>query len=164
MCTDLGSRIGNFDCGYSTVWKFSHFSTTLILREINFGWYHFWGFQWPKWISCNIGVAEKWLNFHTVEYSQSKFPIKIPMSVFSKRKIYNCNLHDWCDPSTTLIIIFMSSVHFQYNFFSKQKKNIWHLLQIGFGWSQPEANMRLPLLFRKMVYRRKVLSGELSSK
>ena len=62
-----------------------------------------------------------------MEYPQSKFPIKIPMSVFSKRKIYNCNLHDWCDPSTTLIIIFMSSVHFQYNFFSKQKKKTFDI-------------------------------------
>ena len=35
----------------------------------------------------------------------------------------------------------------------------WHLLlQIGFGWSQPEADMYLPLLFRK-TYRRKMLSG-----
>ena len=71
--TDMGILIGNFDCGYSTVWKFSHFSTTLILREINFGWYHFWGFQWPKWISCNIGVAEKSWNFH-IAYSQLGCP------------------------------------------------------------------------------------------
>ena len=35
--TDLGSLIGNFDCGYSTVWKFSNFPSALILREINFG-------------------------------------------------------------------------------------------------------------------------------
>ena len=35
--TDLGSLIGNFDCGHSTVWIFSNFpGTTLILREINF--------------------------------------------------------------------------------------------------------------------------------
>ena len=31
--TDLGSLIENFDRGYSTVWKFRHFHTTLILRE-----------------------------------------------------------------------------------------------------------------------------------
>ena len=35
--TDLGSLIGDFDCGYSTEWKFSHLPATLILREINFG-------------------------------------------------------------------------------------------------------------------------------
>ena len=36
--TDLGSLIGNFDCRYSTGWKFSNFpSTILILREINLG-------------------------------------------------------------------------------------------------------------------------------
>ena len=35
----------------------------------------------------------------------------------------------------------------------------WHLLlQIGFGWSQPEANLYMPLLFRQ-TYRRKMLSG-----
>ena len=33
--TDLGSLIWNFDCGYSTVWEFSDFSGTLILREFN---------------------------------------------------------------------------------------------------------------------------------
>ena len=37
--TDLSSLIGNFDWGYSTVWKFSHFPATLILREIYFGWF-----------------------------------------------------------------------------------------------------------------------------
>ena len=26
--TDLNSLIGNFDCGYSTVWKLSHFPAT----------------------------------------------------------------------------------------------------------------------------------------
>ena len=35
--TDLGSLIGNFDCGCSIVWKFSNFPATLILDEINFG-------------------------------------------------------------------------------------------------------------------------------
>ena len=34
--TDMSSLIGNFDCGYSTVWKFSYFPATLILCEINF--------------------------------------------------------------------------------------------------------------------------------
>ena len=37
--TDLGSLIEKLDYGYSTVWKFSKFPDTLILREINFGWY-----------------------------------------------------------------------------------------------------------------------------
>ena len=34
--TDLGSLIGNLDFGYFTVWIFSNFPATLILREINF--------------------------------------------------------------------------------------------------------------------------------
>ena len=33
VCTDLGSLIGNFDCG----WKFKNFPAILILREINLG-------------------------------------------------------------------------------------------------------------------------------
>ena len=37
--TDLSSLIGNFDCGYSIVWNFSHFPVTLPLRDINFGWF-----------------------------------------------------------------------------------------------------------------------------
>ena len=37
LYTDLGSLIWYFDCGYSTVWKFSNFHPTLILHEINFG-------------------------------------------------------------------------------------------------------------------------------
>ena len=37
--TDLGSLIGNFNCGYWTVWKFCIFSATMILREINFAWF-----------------------------------------------------------------------------------------------------------------------------
>ena len=36
VCTDLGSLIGIFDCGYSTVCKFSNFPVILILREISF--------------------------------------------------------------------------------------------------------------------------------
>ena len=52
--TDLGSLIGISDCGYSTVWKFSNYPTTLILREIIFGWFQkvkdwsfniFWGIE-----------------------------------------------------------------------------------------------------------------------
>ena len=35
--TDLGSLIGNFNCRYATVWKFSNFPAIKILREINFG-------------------------------------------------------------------------------------------------------------------------------
>ena len=35
--TDLGSLIGNFDCGHSTVWKHSTFPATLIFGEINVG-------------------------------------------------------------------------------------------------------------------------------
>ena len=35
--TDLDSLIGNFECGYFTVWKFPNFSATVISREINFG-------------------------------------------------------------------------------------------------------------------------------
>ena len=35
--TDLGRLIGNFDCGYSTMWKFRNFSATLVLRQINLG-------------------------------------------------------------------------------------------------------------------------------
>ena len=35
--TDLGSLSGNFDFGYFTVWKFSNFSATMILCEIDFG-------------------------------------------------------------------------------------------------------------------------------
>ena len=37
--TDLGSLIGNFDYAYSTVWKSSNFPATLILHEIDFGWF-----------------------------------------------------------------------------------------------------------------------------
>ena len=44
--------------------------------------WQFWTFwNQPKLISCNIGVAGKLLNFHTVEYPQSKFPIRLPISV-----------------------------------------------------------------------------------
>ena len=35
--TDLGSIIGDFDCEYSTVWKFRNFPAFLVLCEINFG-------------------------------------------------------------------------------------------------------------------------------
>ena len=35
--TGLGSLIGIFDCGCSTVWKFSNFPAIQILRENNFG-------------------------------------------------------------------------------------------------------------------------------
>ena len=54
VCTDLGSLIGNFDRGYSSDWKFSNFPATLILCEINLGWFqkgkncnfnNFWGFE-----------------------------------------------------------------------------------------------------------------------
>ena len=37
--TDLGSLIVIFDCGYFTVWKFSHFPASLILHEINFSYF-----------------------------------------------------------------------------------------------------------------------------
>ena len=55
FCTDLGSHIGNFDCEKSPVWKFSNFPATMILREINFGWFHrvkncFFPKFWRLWI------------------------------------------------------------------------------------------------------------------
>ena len=53
--TDLGSLIGIFDSGYSTVWKFSKVPCTLILREVNFD-----GFQKIKNFRLTILVA---LNF-----------------------------------------------------------------------------------------------------
>ena len=37
VSTDLGSLFGNFDFGFSTVWKFSNFSAASIQHEINFG-------------------------------------------------------------------------------------------------------------------------------
>ena len=43
LCTDLGSLIGNFNCGYSTVWKFCHFSCIVI-----YTWNQFWG-DYRKW-------------------------------------------------------------------------------------------------------------------
>ena len=49
LLTDLGSLIGIFDFGYATVWKFSNFPGTLILREIDFGW-----FQKIKMFRLNI--------------------------------------------------------------------------------------------------------------
>ena len=36
----------------------------------------------PKLISHKITVARILLNFHTVEHPQTKFPIKLPRSVF----------------------------------------------------------------------------------
>ena len=36
LFTDLGSPIGNFDCGYSTVWTLIHFAAT------DFIWNQFW--------------------------------------------------------------------------------------------------------------------------
>ena len=36
-----------------------------------------------KLISCKIRVAAKLLNFHTVKYPQSKYPIRLPRSVLS---------------------------------------------------------------------------------
>ena len=42
-------------------------------------------------ISRKIRVAEKLLNFHPVEYPQSKFPIRLPRSVLkivSKKTVY----------------------------------------------------------------------------
>ena len=44
-------------------------------------WLFFTLWHQPKLISCKIKVAGKWLIFHTVEYQQSKFPIKLPRSV-----------------------------------------------------------------------------------
>ena len=65
--TDLGR---NFECGYSTVRKFSNFPATLKLREINFGW-----FQRDKklllsqfWMLC-ILTLEKFQN-----WKYPKFP------------------------------------------------------------------------------------------
>ena len=52
---DLGSIIENFNCRYSTVWKFSKFPITMILREINFG-----RFQSVK--NCRLTIL-KTLNF-----------------------------------------------------------------------------------------------------
>ena len=37
--TEMGSLIGNFDWGCSTVWMISNFPTTPILREINVSWF-----------------------------------------------------------------------------------------------------------------------------
>ena len=39
ISTDLGSLIGKFDCRYSTVLNFGSFLASLILREINSGWF-----------------------------------------------------------------------------------------------------------------------------
>ena len=30
-CTNLGSLIGNFDCGYTTAWEFSNFPATTFI-------------------------------------------------------------------------------------------------------------------------------------
>ena len=37
-----------------------------------------------------IRVAGKLLNFHTVEYPQSKIPTKLPRSVYLPRKVASC--------------------------------------------------------------------------
>ena len=39
ISTFMSSLVGNFDHGYSTVWKFGNFYGNKILREINFGWF-----------------------------------------------------------------------------------------------------------------------------
>ena len=49
--TWAGSLIGNFVCGYTTVWKFNNFPDTLIFREINFG-----SFQMDK--KCHVNNFE----------------------------------------------------------------------------------------------------------
>ena len=55
--TDQGSLIGNIYCEYSTVWKFSHFPATLILREINFRWFQ----KVKNSHVTNFGGFEFWL-------------------------------------------------------------------------------------------------------
>ena len=69
--TDLGIKLWTFDCGYPTVLKFSNFSATLNLREINFGWFqkvkdcyfnHFEGFEFwflQKFHTWNVKSSQK---------------------------------------------------------------------------------------------------------
>ena len=56
LYTDLGSLNGTFDCGCTTVWKFSNFPATLILREINFSWYQ----RVKDWHFNLLGGFEFW--------------------------------------------------------------------------------------------------------
>ena len=87
-CTDLGNLIGNFDCGYSTIWKFSKFSAILILREINFGWLqkvkncrfnNFEGFEFWFLEKVHTRKCQKFQNVQNSEllqYDQNWFHVK----------------------------------------------------------------------------------------
>ena len=73
--TDLDSKIGNFDCGYSTEWKFSNLPAAMILHEINFSW-----FQKVKNCLCDYFEGfEFWFlkKFHIGKMSKN---VKIPNS------------------------------------------------------------------------------------
>ena len=98
-----------FKCGYSTVWKFSNFPATLILREINFGWFQkvknchfnnfggfeFWFFEKLHTLKCQkipkIQNSEllKWSNwqFLRLQNDQNSFQVnsKVTQSEFSIR-------------------------------------------------------------------------------
>ena len=82
--TDLGNLIGNFDCEYSKVWKFSNFLATLILCEINFSW-----FQRLK--NCcfnNLAGFEFWVfGYFTLENVKCSQKFEIQSYIFSQ----NCS-------------------------------------------------------------------------
>ena len=78
--TDLGSLIGNFDCWYFTMhmWKFSNFSATFILHEINFGWFQ----RVKNWRFNNFEGFE----FQFLEQFQNRICQKLPQF-----KILSCS-------------------------------------------------------------------------
>ena len=119
LATDLGCLIGNFDCGYSTLWKISNFPTTLILRKIKFGWFqkvkHYrlnnferifgqisvWKCQkFPKiqtsellklWKWQFLGLPNDQKEFHVKYERHHVFPIRLPRSV--NCHVMSINIH-----------------------------------------------------------------------
>ena len=85
LSTDLGSLFGNFEYGYFTLWKFINLPTTMILREINFGWFHkvqnyffnnFEGFEF--WCFGNFTLE----NVKNVQNSNVRAAQMVKMAVF----------------------------------------------------------------------------------
>ena len=104
--TDLGSLIGNFEHGYSTVWKII-FLATLILGEINFVWY-----QRVKYCRFyNFGGFEFWVygNF-TLENVRS----------CQKFKIQSC----WNGQSCSFCGFKMTKIDFTWNINCRNILNI----------------------------------------
>ena len=105
--TDLGIKLWTFDCGYPTVLKFSNFSATLNLREINFGWFqkvkdcyfnHFEGFEFwflQKFHTWNVKSSQKFRVTQMVkitDFEASKGPKLISRKIWVTEKSLNFHI------------------------------------------------------------------------